>query len=95
MWPSHWPPFAQIGLVVFVGDGLDYWKHRLLHTVPGLWRVHALHHGITRLHALKAARLHFTDLLMRFLLVYAPLVVLGAPARIIFWYTAFTSASSA
>jgi ornithine lipid hydroxylase len=89
VWPSHWPPFAQIGLVVFVGDGLDYWKHRRLHTVPGLWRVHALHHGITQLHALKAAPLHFTDLLMRFLLVYAPLVVLGAPARIIFWYTAF------
>ena len=89
LWPSHWPPLAQIGLAVFVGDGLDYWNHRLLHTVPGLWRIHALHHGITRLHALKAARLHFTNLLTRFVVVYAPLVVLGAPARIVFWYTAF------
>ena len=89
LWPKDWPPVAQIGLVVFVGDGLDYWNHRLLHTVPVLWRIHALHHGITRLHALKAARLHFTNLLTRFVLVYAPLVVLGAPARVTFWYTSF------
>ncbi len=89
LWPGHWPALAQIGLVVFVGDGLDYWNHRLLHTVPALWRIHALHHGITRLHALKAARLHFTNVLARFVFVYAPLVLFGAPARLIFWYTAF------
>ncbi len=64
-WPSHWSQLAQISLAVFIGDGLDYWKHRLLHTVPGLWRIHALHHGIAQLHALKAARLHATDLLAR------------------------------
>ena len=91
LWPGHWPPLVQIGLAVFIGDGLDYWTHRLLHTVPGLWRIHALHHGITQLHALKAARLHATNLLARFVLVYAPLVVLGAPARVIFWHTSFIS----
>src|SRR5438093_1504262 len=87
LWPFASPPLVQIGLAVVIGDGLDYWTHRLLHTVPGLWRIHALHHGITQLHALKAARLHATNLLARFVLVYAPLVVLGAPARVIFWYT--------
>src|SRR5205814_1662387 len=30
-----------------------------------------------------------TDLLARFVLVYVPLLVLGAPARAIFWYTSF------
>jgi hypothetical protein len=35
--------------------------------------------------------LHFTDVLTRFLLVYSPLVVLGTPAEIIFWYTSFIS----
>ena len=89
LWPIASPPLVQIGLAVVIGDGLDYWTHRLLHTVPGLWRIHALHHGITQLHALKAARLHATNLLARFVLVYAPLVVLGAPARVIFWHTSF------
>ena len=89
LWPAHWSPLAQVGLAVFVGDGLDYWAHRLQHTVPGLWRIHALHHGITQLHALKAARLHAINLLARFVLVFAPLVILGAPAWAIFWYSSF------
>jgi ornithine lipid hydroxylase len=90
-WPSDWPLVGQICLVVFVGDGLDYWKHRLLHTVPWLWRIHALHHGITQLHIFKASRLHFTDVLARFVVVYSPLAILGAPAELVFWYTSFIS----
>ena len=89
VWPSESPVIAQIVLVVFIGDGLDYWKHRLLHTIPWLWRIHALHHGIDQLHVFKSSRLHFTDILMRFLVVYAPLAILGAPAGIVFWYTSF------
>ena len=91
LWPSEWPLVGQIVLVLVVADGLDYWKHRFLHTVPALWRIHALHHGITQLHVLKSARNHFLDVLSRFPMVYAPLVVLGTPAPIIFWYTSFIS----
>lgn len=91
LWPAQWPLIVQIVLVIAIADGIDYWKHRLLHTVPCLWRFHALHHGITQLHAFRSARNHFTELLMRFLLVYSPLIVIGAPAAIIFWYTSFIS----
>jgi sterol desaturase/sphingolipid hydroxylase (fatty acid hydroxylase superfamily) len=91
LWPTEWPFVAQVLLVTLAADGLDYWKHRLLHTVPWLWRVHALHHGIARLHVFKAARLHFADILVRFLIVYTPLVILGVSAELLFWYTAFIS----
>ena len=79
----------QIGLVTLVGDGLDYAKHRLVHTVPWLWRVHALHHGVSRFHVFKAGRLHFIEVLMRFALVFSPLAIAGAPPEIILWYAAF------
>jgi sterol desaturase/sphingolipid hydroxylase (fatty acid hydroxylase superfamily) len=86
-WPIEWPMPLQILLGLVVADGLDYWKHRALHTTWG-WRLHGLHHGITRLHALRSARSHFAEVVMRFLLVYVPLVALGAPREVLFWHAA-------
>jgi sterol desaturase/sphingolipid hydroxylase (fatty acid hydroxylase superfamily) len=87
IWPIEWPMALQVLLGIVIADGLDYWKHRALHTVWG-WRLHALHHGITRLHALRAARSHFGEVALRFLLVYAPLVAVGAPHAVLFWHAA-------
>jgi sterol desaturase/sphingolipid hydroxylase (fatty acid hydroxylase superfamily) len=87
IWPAEWPMACQVLLGVVVADGLDYWKHRALHTAWG-WRLHALHHGITRLHALRAARSHFVEVALRFLVVYAPLVAVGAPHAVLFWHAA-------
>jgi sterol desaturase/sphingolipid hydroxylase (fatty acid hydroxylase superfamily) len=86
-WPVAWPMWRQVLLGVVVADGLDYWKHRALHTAWG-WRLHGLHHGITRLHALRSARSHFVEVVMRFLMVYAPLVAVGAPADVLVWHAA-------
>jgi sterol desaturase/sphingolipid hydroxylase (fatty acid hydroxylase superfamily) len=86
-WPAAWPMALQVALGVVLADGLDYWKHRWLHTEAG-WRLHALHHGITRLHALRAARSHFGEVTLRFAVVYAPLVAIGAPAAAIVWHAA-------
>lgn len=87
LWPAEWPMAWQVALGVVVADGLDYWKHRWLHTDAG-WRLHALHHGITRLHALRAARSHFGEVTLRFVVVYAPLVAVGAPAAVLVWHAA-------
>ncbi len=87
VWPVEWPMWRQVLLGVVVADGLDYWKHRWLHTAWG-WRLHGLHHGITRLHALRSARSHFTEVVLRFALVYTPLVVVGAPPDVLVWHAA-------
>jgi ornithine lipid hydroxylase len=87
LWPVEWPMALQVALGIVVADGLDYWKHRWLHTEAG-WRLHALHHGITRLHALRAARSHFGEVTLRFAVVYAPLVVIGAPGEVLVWHAA-------
>ena len=80
VWPHAWPVAAQIGLVIVAAEFLEYWRHRLAHRVPLLWRAHELHHSGDQLNVLKSSRNHILDLLMRSLMVFTPLVLLGAPA---------------
>jgi len=88
LWPLHWPLPLQVLLLVLAADGLEYARHRALHTVPCLWRVHVLHHAVDRLHVAKASRTHLFDMLLRSAAVYAPLVILGVPAEVLVWYAA-------
>ena len=80
-WPRAWPAAAQIALLVIAADLLEYGRHRLLHRVPCLWRIHSLHHSSDRLHALKSGRVHAFDVMTRAILVFLPLLWLGTPAR--------------
>lgn len=86
LWPTHWPLALQALALVTVADGLEYARHRALHSVPWLWRVHILHHAVDRLHVGKASRTHLLDMLMRSALVYAPLVIVGVPPEVLVWY---------
>ncbi len=57
----HWMqlsgvPAAILGFLLL--DLAIYWQHRLLHTVPGLWRLHRVHHLETHLDATTALRFH-------------------------------------
>lgn len=55
------PRWAQLltGLAVFELGA--YWGHRWSHTVPWLWRFHAVHHSSEHLDWLAAVRLHPVD----------------------------------
>lgn len=85
IWPAQSPLALQAPAVVVVGDLLEYWYHRLSHTVPWLWSVHAIHHTPIRLHALKGPRHHVVYFLGRGLLVWAPLLMIGVPPRLVVW----------
>ncbi|HMF82056.1 MAG TPA: sterol desaturase family protein [Acidimicrobiia bacterium] len=65
-------PFA-VALVV-VGN---YWGHRLTHTVPFLWRCHAVHHSIELMDWVAAGRLHPVDQAFTQAFTVMPLVILG------------------
>ena len=84
-WPSHAPLIAQILLVIVLGDLLEYAFHRASHALPWLWRLHALHHTPVRLHVVKGARHHLLYAFGRGIAVWVPLLVLGAPAELIYW----------
>ena len=61
IWPSDWPIAAQLVLLLLAGDAGRYWGHRLAHTVPFLWRFHAVHHSAKRLWFFNAFRQHPID----------------------------------
>ncbi len=87
-WPATWPLWAQVALAIVIADFLDWAKHWAYHFVPGFWPIHALHHNPDRLHFAKAGRLHFLEATVRFAVISVPLIVLGAPPIVLFWFAA-------
>ncbi len=83
LWPGHWNLLAQLLLALVVGEFFLYWAHRLGHSIPLLWRFHAVHHSAPRLYGLNAARFHPVDLALSYYAPWTALVILGADARVI------------
>lgn len=75
------PDGLQLGLMLALADFLGYWSHRAFHTVPALWRFHAVHHSAPRLDWLAAARVHPVNEIVQRSLIAAPLLLLGFEAR--------------
>ena len=60
--------------LVFLGS---YWGHRLTHTVPQLWRFHAVHHSIEQMDWVASGRLHPVDSAFTQAFTIMPLFILG------------------
>jgi sterol desaturase/sphingolipid hydroxylase (fatty acid hydroxylase superfamily) len=71
------PVVEQAVLVCVLGDLGLYWGHRLSHTVPWLWRFHAVHHSAESLDWVAAHREHPLDGLYSHLFLTLPAVLLG------------------
>src|SRR5439155_16903362 len=65
--------------VVFLGDFVSYWRHRLEHT-HWLWPAHAIHHSDTEVTWLTLARFHPVNRAVTASVDIAPLALLGFPA---------------
>ena len=61
-WVGGLPFFVQVILIMIATDFLQYWLHRLFHTVPFLWRFHAVHHSAEKMDWLAGARMHFFEI---------------------------------
>jgi len=86
IWPTHWPAFVQIIVGIIVYDFGNYLAHRWSHTVPFLWRFHAVHHSAGRLSVLNAGRTHPIDA-FKYTVIGSPIpVLLGVPGEIAVWY---------
>jgi sterol desaturase/sphingolipid hydroxylase (fatty acid hydroxylase superfamily) len=92
LWPTQWPPIAQVALVFLVADLGRYVQHRLLHGVPLLWRFHQLHHSGEALTALKASRSHIVERITQQIFMFGPLIFLGAPPQWVLCYVVPNSA---
>ena len=67
----------QVAEIVVLADLFQYAVHRLFHSVPLLWRVHAVHHSSKQLDWLSGSRLHLVDAIVVRAATFAPLYVLG------------------
>jgi sterol desaturase/sphingolipid hydroxylase (fatty acid hydroxylase superfamily) len=55
------PWLVQFFLAVLVADLAEYFIHRAFHTVPFLWRFHAIHHSSKALDWLAGSRAHLVE----------------------------------
>jgi len=79
--PESWTPLGTwptAFAVVFVGDFVSYWRHRLEHTRL-LWPSHAIHHSDTEMTWLTLARFHPINRATTAAVDIAGLALLGFP----------------
>jgi sterol desaturase/sphingolipid hydroxylase (fatty acid hydroxylase superfamily) len=105
--PAEWqaavaaqPYWLQVGEVIVLADLGFYSAHRMFHTIPWLWKFHAIHHSIEELDWLAAARVHPLDQIVTKGVSVLPLFALGFAAvpigifsAIYFWHSILVHAN--
>ena len=91
LWPHHWHLLAQLFLALLIAEFGRYWVHRWAHTVPFLWRFHAIHHSPNRLYFLNAARFHPIEKVFFLLPETVPFILLGTNPETLGLYAVFNS----
>jgi sterol desaturase/sphingolipid hydroxylase (fatty acid hydroxylase superfamily) len=88
LWIEAGPIWAQAIFALIVGDLGVYASHRLAHTIPWLWRFHAVHHSAEEMDWLVGFSFHPIDLLILRVASLGPLVALHVtPAAIAIFVT--------
>lgn len=77
---DHLPSWASATLALTVAFVGSYVGHRLTHSVPWLWRFHAVHHSTVHMDWVASGRLHPVDSAFTQTCAILPLVVLGYEA---------------
>jgi sterol desaturase/sphingolipid hydroxylase (fatty acid hydroxylase superfamily) len=69
--------WIQVLVATFLSDVVFYSVHRLFHTVPWLWKFHAVHHSIETLDWLAGHRIHPVDQIVTKGAAVIPVFALG------------------
>lgn len=85
-WPHHWPIALQMIWLMLLADFGRYWLHRWFHTVPWLWRFHAVHHSPQRLYWTNVGRFHPFDKGVQLFFDTLPFMLLGVRAEVLSLY---------
>lgn len=71
------PGWAQLGVLFFVRDFVQWHIHRLLHRVPWLWEFHKVHHSVEQMGFAAHLRYHWMETIVYRTLEYLPLAMIG------------------
>jgi len=91
IWPGTLPLLVQLALGLAIVEFGLYWKHRLAHEWPWLWRFHAVHHSVTRLWFFNTGRFHVVDTVTGLAVGMPVLLLLGAPKDVLLLVSAATA----
>lgn len=73
------PGWLAILASILVLDLVVYLQHVLFHAVPGLWRLHRVHHADLEIDVTTGLRFHPIEILLSMLIKLAAVSALGAP----------------
>jgi len=90
-WVGGQPYLLQFLEILLLADLAQYWVHRLFHSVPMLWRFHAIHHSAESMDWLAASRIHLVDIAITRSVSYIPIFLLGFSELPLFAYIIFVS----
>lgn len=74
------PPWVEIVIALVLLDLAIYAQHVLFHAVPGLWRLHRVHHADLEFDVTTGLRFHPIEIAASMLIKLAAVVAIGAPA---------------
>ncbi|GAC67188.1 sterol desaturase family protein [Gordonia soli] len=81
-WPTSWPLWAQVLISIVVADFGITIVHMLSHRYGWMWRLHAVHHSVTRCYGLNGLMKHPVHQTLEMVGGVAPLIVLGIPTPV-------------
>ncbi len=105
---AHWAELHSFGLMnwlhistttsvilsIVVLDGIIYWQHQLFHSVPLLWRLHAMHHADQDIDVTTGTRFHPVEILISMWVKIGAVTLLGAPVWAVIAFEIILNASA-
>jgi sterol desaturase/sphingolipid hydroxylase (fatty acid hydroxylase superfamily) len=86
-WARELPWIVQLFAIMLFTDIAQYWLHRAFHTVPFLWRFHAVRHSATSMDWIAGARMQFAEIIILRGVTATPMLVIGFEESAIQAYT--------
>jgi sterol desaturase/sphingolipid hydroxylase (fatty acid hydroxylase superfamily) len=74
---SHFPKPMSLFLFFIISDFIQWNTHRLLHTIPFLWKVHKTHHSVKQMGFAAHFRYHWMEPIVYKSILYIPLILIG------------------
>lgn len=83
------PYVVQFIELMLIADLMQYGFHRLFHSVPFLWRFHAVHHSAQAMDWMAGSRMHLFEILALRGVTIIPLYALGFAENALYGYIFF------
>jgi sterol desaturase/sphingolipid hydroxylase (fatty acid hydroxylase superfamily) len=88
------PPWLAVLLSILLLDLAIYLQHVLFHAVPGLWRLHRMHHADLEFDVTTGLRFHPIEIVLSMVIKLAVVAALGAPAVAVLLFEVLLNATA-